>query len=117
VQAELQAVHATAPTASATDWPRILALYNELPATPIVELNRAVAIGMAVGPEAGLAALAFLAASGELAGHHLLPAARADLCRRAGRVREAEAFYREALELAPTDPERRYLERRLASLG
>ena len=117
VQAELQAVHARARTASATDWPRILALYNELPATPIVELNRAVAIGMAVGPDAGLAALAFLAASGELAGHHLLPAARADLCRRAGRVGEAERFYREALALAPTDPERRYLERRLAALG
>ena len=116
VQAELQAVHARARAAADTDWRGILALYDELPATPIVELNRAVAVGMALGPDAGLAMLASLAASEDLAGHHLLPSARADLSRRAGRLEDAERFYRQALELAPTDPERRYLQRRLASL-
>lgn len=117
VQAEIQAVHALAPTAADTDWRAILARYDELPATPVVELNRAVAVGMADGPGAGLALLDALATSGELDGHHLLPAARADLSRRDGRVGDAVRFYREAIGLAPTGPERRYLERRLASLA
>lgn len=116
VQAEIQAVHARARTAADTDWPAILRLYDDLPDTPFIELNRAIALGMAAGPDAGLRALAALAASGRLPGHHLLPAAQADLCRRSGRLSEAEKYYREAAELAPTEPERRYLERRLASL-
>jgi RNA polymerase sigma-70 factor (ECF subfamily) len=116
VQAEIQATHARAGSAADTDWRTILAQYDELPATPVVALNRAIALGMAEGPAAGLAELARLAASGQLDGYHLLPAARADLSRRAGRDREAAAFYRAAIGLAPTEPERRYLERRLASL-
>ncbi len=114
VQAEIQAVHARARSASDTDWPVILARYDELPDSPIIELNRAIAVGMADGPQSGLAALARLAASGRLEGYHLLPAAQADLSRRAGRYADAAAFYRTAIGLAPTEPERRYLERRLA---
>ncbi len=117
VQAEIQAVHARAASAADTDWRTILACYDELPDTPFVALNRAIALGMATRPSAGLDALAQLAASGTLAGYHLLPAARADLSRRAGRRSDAVAFYTEALALAPTDPERRYLERRLDELG
>ncbi len=114
VQAEIQAVHARARAASTTDWRTILALYGLLPESPIVELNRAIALGMAEGPEHGLAALASLA--DRLAGHHLLPAAQADLSRRAGLVDAAATHYRAAIDLAPTVPERRYLERRLAAL-
>jgi len=117
VQAEIQAVHARARTASETDWRTILAWYEELPPTPVVELNRAVALGLAAGPEAGLRLLAALEATGQLVGHHLLPAAQADLSRRCGRTQDAERFYRRALQLVPTEPERRYLERRLASLA
>ncbi|MGV8848347.1 MAG: RNA polymerase sigma factor [Propionibacteriaceae bacterium] len=116
VQAEIQAVHARAATAAGTDWPTICDLYSELPASAIVELNRAIAVGMAQGPVAGLSMLADLEASGELAGYHLLPAARADLSRRAGWLTEAAALYRAAIALAPTEPERRFLDRRLASL-
>jgi len=116
VQAEIQAVHARARSAPETDWPAILALYDELPGSPIIELNRAIAVGMADGPRAGLDALARLAASGRLAGYHLLPAAQADLSRRAGLHADAAAHYRTAIGLAPTGPERRYLERRLAAL-
>lgn len=117
VQAEIQAIHAAACTASDTNWPAVLARYGELPDTPFVQLNRAIATGMADDPEAGLAALADLAASGRLAGHHLLPAAQADLSRRAGRPADAAAYYRAAMELAPTEPELRYLARRLAEIG
>lgn len=117
VQAEIQAVHARALAAADTDWLAILALYNELPATPMIELNHAIAVGMAHGPDAGLAELARLDDTGRLAGHHLLPAARADLLRRAGRPREAEQAYLAALELVGTEPERRYLQRRLAELS
>lgn len=117
VQAELQAVHARARTASETDWAAILRLYAELPDTPFIALNRAIALGLAHGPRAGLDALAALEASGELAAHHLLPAAQADFHRRAGRLAEAADCYRRAIALAPTDPERRYLQRRLASVG
>ena len=117
VQAEIQAIHAAARTAADTNWAAILARYGELPDTPFVQLNRAIATGLADDPEAGLAALADLAASGRLAGHHLLPAAQADLSRRAGRFADATLFYRAAMELAPTEPERRYLARRLAEIG
>ncbi|MGW9630640.1 RNA polymerase sigma factor [Agromyces sp. NPDC055520] len=122
VQAEIQAVHARARTAAQTDWPAIVHRYDELAlltkgASPFVQLGRAIAIGMADGPDAGLAALAALESSKRLAGYHLLPAAQADFLRRSGRAEAAAARYRDAIPLAPTAPERRYLERRLAELG
>jgi RNA polymerase sigma-70 factor (ECF subfamily) len=116
VQASIQAVHASAATAAATDWPAILAAYDQLPDSPVVALNRAIARGMAAGPRAGLAELDRLTASGRLRGHHLLPAAQADLSRRAGLIEQSADHYRAAIALAPTGPERRYLERRLAAL-
>lgn len=116
VQAEIQAIHALARSASETEWRAILARYDELPDSPVVALNRAIAVGMAEGPRAGLAALAELATSGGLEGYHLLPAAQADLSRRAGLRAEAAAYYRTAIDLAPTEPERRYLERRLSAV-
>lgn len=119
VQAAIAACHATAPDAAATDWPQIAALYSELARlapSPVVDLNRAVAIAMADGIAAGLALVDELAESGELDGYYLLPATRADLLRRAGRVAEAADFYAQALERAPTDAERRYLTARLRSL-
>jgi RNA polymerase sigma-70 factor (ECF subfamily) len=120
VQAAISACHATAATAADTDWPEIAALYGQLAQlvpSPVVRLNRAVAVGMAEGPEAGLDLVTRLQASGELAGYYLLPATRADLLRRLGREQEAAAAYREALELAPTEAERRFLGRRLAEAG
>ena len=117
VQAAIAACHATAPTADRTDWAQIAALYTELLKflpTPVVELNHAVAVGMARGPQAGLPLVEALEASGRLAGYHLLPATRADFLRRLGRGPEAAAAYAEALELTSTDVERRYLSRRLA---
>ncbi|MGH3233303.1 MAG: RNA polymerase sigma factor [Streptosporangiaceae bacterium] len=117
VQAAIAACHATAATADATDWAQIAALYGELLKflpTPVVELNHAVAVGMAQGPAAGLPLVEALEASGQLAGYHLLPATRADFLRRLGRRPEAAAAYAEALELTSTDAERRYLSRRLA---
>jgi RNA polymerase sigma-70 factor (ECF subfamily) len=116
IQAAIAACHATAAAAADTDWAEIALLYGELGRflpTPVVELNRAVAVGMADGPAAGLALVSELEASGKLTGYHLLPATRADLLRRLGRAREAADAYREALALAPTDSERRYLTRRL----
>jgi RNA polymerase sigma-70 factor, ECF subfamily len=120
VQAAIAACHATAATAADTDWAQIAGLYEQLAwflPTPVVELNRAVAVGMAQGPAAGLPLVAALEASGKLAGYHLLPATRADLLRRLGRRSEAAAAYRDALELASTDAERRFLSRRLAETG
>jgi RNA polymerase sigma-70 factor (ECF subfamily) len=117
VQAAIAACHATATDAAATDWAEIAALYGRLVRlvpSPVVELNRAVAVAMADGPSAGLALVEALEASGTLAGYHLLAATRADLLRRLGRTSEAAGAYREALELAATDAERRYLSRRLA---
>jgi RNA polymerase sigma-70 factor, ECF subfamily len=119
VQAAIAACHATAAHASETDWPQIARLYGELARlvpSPVVELNRTVAVAMADGPALGLVLLDRLAASGSLPGYHLLPATRADLLRRLGRTAEAAAAYREALDLAPTDAERRYLTRRLSQL-
>jgi len=114
IQAEIAALHATAATPADTDWDSIVRGYDILLATPndVVALNRAVAIGYRDGPQAGLAALDGL----DLPGYHLLPAARADLLRRAGRPAEAAAAYREALELVRTDEERRLIARRLAAL-
>ncbi len=117
IQAAIAACHATAPTADRTDWPQIAALYGQLEQflpTPVVELNYAVAVGMARGPAAGLPLVEALEASGKLAGYHLLPATRADFLRRLGRLPEAAAAYAEALELTSTYAERRYLTRRLA---
>lgn len=116
VQAAIAACHATAPDAAATDWPQIAALYGELARlapSPVVDLNRAVAVAMADGIPAGLALVDELAESGRLDGYYLLPATRGDLLRRDGRITEAAASYEAALELAPTDRERRYLAERL----
>ncbi len=120
VQAAIAACHATARTAGDTDWAQIAALYEQLMRflpTPVVELNHAVAVAMARGPAAGLPLVAALETSGKLAGYHLLPATRADLLRRLGRRPEAAAAYAEALELAGTEAERRFLARRLAETG
>ena len=117
LQAVIAACHAGADKAADTDWPMIARVYGQLGRinpSPVVELNRAVAVGMAQGPEAGLALLDALTAAGALAGYHLLPAARADLLRRLGRQPEAADAYREALALCGTDAERRYLTRRRA---
>jgi RNA polymerase sigma-70 factor (ECF subfamily) len=112
VQAAIAACHASARTAADTDWPQIAALYGQLKQTPVVALNRAVAIGMADGLAVGLRLVDDLAA-GPLAGYRLLPATRADFLRRLGRYAEAATSYREALELATTDAERLYLAKRL----
>lgn len=120
VQAELAAVHAFAPDADSTDWRRIVELYDELgafSASPVIRLNRAIAVAFASGLPAGIRELDALGESGELAGNHLLPAARADLLRRSGDAVAAAAAYRAALDLAPTEPERRYLRRRLREVG
>ena len=120
VQAAIAACHATAATAPDTDWAQIAGLYEHLARflpTPVVALNHAVAVAMAEGPAAGLPLVAALEASGKLAGYHLLPATRADLLRRLGRRAEAAEAYREALEAASTDAERRFLRRRLAETG
>jgi RNA polymerase sigma-70 factor, ECF subfamily len=120
VQAAIAACHATARDAAETDWSEIAGLYSELAKmnrSPVVELNRAVAVAMAQGPERGLAIVDTLDASGALDGYHLLPATRADLLRRLGRYDEAAAAYRVALSLASSDAEQRYLSRRLAEVG
>jgi RNA polymerase sigma-70 factor, ECF subfamily len=120
LQAAIAAVHARSRESGATDWPQIVALYSLLmrvAPSPVVELNRAAAISMADGPEAGLQAVELLAATGELDGHHLLHATRADLLGRLDRRGEAAAAYSRAVELADNGAERRFLERRLADLN
>jgi RNA polymerase sigma-70 factor (ECF subfamily) len=117
LMAAIAACHATAPAAEATDWAQIALLYgrlSQLVPSPVVALNRAVAVAMADGPAAGLCLVEELDRSGVLSGYYLLPATRADLLRRIGRRGEAGAAYRQALALAPTDPERRYLASKLA---
>jgi RNA polymerase sigma-70 factor (ECF subfamily) len=117
LQAAIAACHATAPDAAGTDWAEIALLYGELAPmvpSPVVQLNRAVAVAMADGPAAGLELVGAIEASGALSGYHLLAATRADLLRRLGRHGAAARSYREALALATTDAERRYLARRLA---
>ncbi|HKP98100.1 MAG TPA: RNA polymerase sigma factor [Fibrobacteria bacterium] len=119
LQAAISAVHAEAATAAATDWPQIVGLYDVLlraDPSPVVELNRAAAVAMRDGPEAALRLIDALLARGDLADYHLAHSARADLCRRMGRTAEARAAYGRALELARQEPERRFLERRLAEL-
>ncbi len=120
VQAAIAALHAQAPRHEATDWRQILGLYEvllRLHPSPVIELNRAVAVAMVDGPARGLDLLDALAATGDLDLYHLLPAARADLLRRLGRRQEAEEAYRAALAAAKLDPERRLLARRLAELA
>jgi RNA polymerase sigma-70 factor (ECF subfamily) len=114
VQAAIAACHATAPTAADTDWPQIAALYGQLKQTPVVALNRIVAIGMADGPAVGLKLLATVEG---LDGYYLLPATRADFLRRLGRQAEAADAYRDAVELAKTEAERTYLQRRLEQVS
>jgi RNA polymerase sigma-70 factor, ECF subfamily len=120
VMAAIAACHATAPTPAGTDWARIAALYDgllEIVATPVVALNRAVAVAMAEDPLVGLDLVDEIAQSGDLDGYHLVAATRADLLRRLGRTDEAILAYRLAVELAPTEAERRYLTRRIEGLS
>lgn len=119
LQAAIAAVHAEAPVASATDWAEIVGLYDlllRMEPSPVIELNRAVAVAMRDGPAVGLALIDALMARGELAEYRLAHAARADLCRRLGRTAEARVSYERALALTRQAPERRFLERRLAEL-
>ena len=119
LQAAISAVHAEAPTAAATDWAQIVGLYEVLlraDPSPVIELNRAVAVAMRDGPAAGLALIDALLARGALADYHLAHSARAELCRRLGRTADARASYSRALELARQEPQRRFLERRLSEL-
>ena len=120
IQAAIAAVHANAARAEATDWNEIVGLYDVLQRatpSPVVALNRAVAVAMRDGPAAGLALIDAILAGGDLADYHLAHAARADLCRRLGRTDDARASYARALALARQAPERRFLERRLAELA
>ena len=120
LQAAIAAVHADAPTAAETDWGRIVAFYDILSRvtpSPVVELNRAVAIAMRDGPQVGLERIDAILTRGDLTDYHLAHAARADMCRRLERFAEARASYQQALALARQEPERRFLEGRLAELG
>lgn len=119
LQAAIGAVHAEAPDAAATDWAQIVALYDLLiraAPSPIIELNRAVAVAMRDGPAAGLTLVDAILARGELADYHLIHATRADFCRRLGNTTEARASYERTLTLTKQEPERRFLEQRLAEL-
>ena len=119
IQAAIAAVHAEAPNAAATDWEEIVGLYDVLlaaDASPVIELNRAVAVAMRDGPAAGLALIEAILDRGDLLDYRLAHAARAELCRRLGRTAKARASYERALALARQEPERRFLERRLAEL-
>jgi len=119
LQAAIAAVHAEAATASATDWAQIVGLYGlllRIEPSPIVELNRAVAVAMRDGPEAGLKLIDEILKRGDLADYHLTHAARAELCRRLNRTADAKAAYERALALARQDPEKRFLQRRLRDL-
>ena len=120
IQAAIAGVHANAPSAERTDWNEIVRLYDALLRTepsPVVELNRAVAVAMCDGPAAGLALVDAILGRGELQDYHLAHAARADLCRRLGETAQARASYERAAALARQVPERRFLERRLAELA
>jgi RNA polymerase sigma-70 factor (ECF subfamily) len=119
IQAAIATAHAQAPSAAATDWGHIVALYDLLLQAhppPVVELNRAVAVAMRDNPEAGLALVDAILARRELENYHLAHAARADLCRRLGRTAEARTSYERALNLTQQEPERRFLGRRLSEL-
>jgi RNA polymerase sigma-70 factor (ECF subfamily) len=119
VQAGIAAIHSVAPNASETRWSEIVELYDlllDLEPSPVVELNRAVALAMRDGPAAGLAAIDAILSRGELKDYHYAHAARADLCRKLGHTAEARAAYRLALSLARQEPERRFLQQRLDEL-
>ena len=119
IQAAVAAVHAEAPSAEATDWAQIVGLYDVLlraEPSPVIELNRAAAVAMRDGPEAGLALIDAILARGDLRDYHLAHSARADLCRRLGRTSDARAAYERALALTRQEPERRFLEWRLSEL-
>ena len=119
LQAAIATVHAEAQTPGATDWRQIVALYDRLARiqpSPVVQLNRAVAIAMRDGPEAGLAQIDALLAQGELSNYYLAHSARADLCRRLGRASEAKSSYEKALELTQQGPERQFLQERIRQL-
>jgi RNA polymerase sigma-70 factor (ECF subfamily) len=120
LQAAIAATHAQAPGAAATNWSRIVGFYDllaRIDPSPIIRLNRGVAVAMRDGPSAGLALIDKILEEGDLAQYHLAHAARADLCRRMGLLEEARVSYRTALALVRQDPERRFLERRLKELG
>jgi RNA polymerase sigma-70 factor (ECF subfamily) len=119
LQAAIAAVHAQAPDPAATDWAQIVGLYDVLAQadpSPVVELNRAVAVAMRDGPAAGLDLIDTILARGDLHDYHLAHSARADLCRRLGRTADARTSYQRALELTRQEPERRFLEGRLRDL-
>jgi RNA polymerase sigma-70 factor (ECF subfamily) len=120
LQAAIAAVHSEAASAAATDWSQIVSLYDVLvrvQPSPVVALNRAVAVAMRDGPLAGLQLIDDILARGDLNDYHLAHAARADLCRRLGRTAEARESYQRALAIAKQEPERRFLEKRLGELG
>ena len=120
IQAAIAAVHAGAATAAATDWEEIVGLYDVLSradASPVIELNRAVAVAMRDGPAAGLSLIDAILARGDLLDYRLAHAARAEFCRRLGKTSDARRSYERALALARQEPERRFLERRLAELS
>jgi RNA polymerase sigma-70 factor (ECF subfamily) len=120
IQAAIAAVHAQATDAKATDWHEIVGLYDVLARaddSPVIELNRAVAVAMRDGPAAGLSIIDAILDRGDLLGYRPAHAARAELCRRLGRTNDARIAYERALALARLEPERRFLERRLAELG
>ncbi len=120
LQAAIAAVHARAASPELTDWTELVALYDlhlQAAPSPVVELNRAVALAMRDGPETGLAAIDAILDRGELEDYHLAHAARADLCRRAGRMREARDAYQRALSLTLQEPERRFLQKRLREIS
>jgi RNA polymerase sigma-70 factor (ECF subfamily) len=120
LQAALSAVHSEAQSAAATDWAQIVGLYDllvQLEPSPVVALNRAVAVAMRDGPLAGLQLIDQILARGDLADYHLAHSARADLCRRLGRTADARESYQKALAIVKQEPERRFLEKRLRELG
>jgi RNA polymerase sigma-70 factor, ECF subfamily len=120
IQAAIAAVHAEAPDAAKTDWAQIVGLYDVLTRadrSPVIELNRAVAVGMRDGPLAGLALIDSILNRGDLNDYHLAHSARAELCRRSGKIEDARSSYLRALGLTRLEPERRFLERRLAELS
>src|SRR5439155_6309336 len=120
IQPAIAAVHAQGASPTATDWIRIVGLYDLLfqaDPSPVVELNRAVAVAMRDGPLAGLTLIDAILGRGDLENYHLAHAARADLCRRLGRRAEARTSYERALSLTQQEPERRFLERRLSELS
>ena len=119
LQAAIAAVHAETRSVAATDWRRIVALYDQLvriQPSPVVQLNRAVAIAMRDGPEAGLADIDAVLGHGELADYYLAHSARADMCRRLGRTAEARSSYEKALALTQQEPERQFLQERIRQL-